>query len=81
MHVLVFLPSLPGRVRVRGRQGYDSDAPAFRRKLRSRANQMLRAVSAVHLAVDGLPSRDRLIVLNEALRDALDDDERERDDA
>jgi hypothetical protein len=45
-----------------------------RRKVRDRLNQMQRAIACVALAVDGLSSRDRLVVLNEALRQALADD-------
>ena len=42
--------------------------PARERKLvRKRADQIQRAVTAVHMAVDDLPSTDCLIALNEVL--------------
>lgn len=41
------------------------------RRLRRRANQIQRAIAAVQLAVDGLSGTDRLIVLNDALTEAL----------
>ena len=44
-----------------------------RRSVRDRGNQMQRALAAVALAVDGLSSVDRLMVLNDALRQAVDD--------
>jgi len=44
-----------------------------RRMVRDRMDQMQRAMAAVALAVDGLPHRDRLIVLNVTLRQALDE--------
>jgi hypothetical protein len=51
----------------------EAEARAERRRLRSRANQMQRAVAAVDLAVDALSAVDRLVVLNSCLRAALDD--------
>jgi hypothetical protein len=52
---------------------YDVNHHRSAHRLRDIANQMQRAICAVELAVDALSPRDRLIVLNEALRNALDD--------
>ena len=51
----------------------EAEARAERRRLRSRVNQLMRAEAAVHLSVDALSKRDRLVVLNACLRAALDD--------
>jgi hypothetical protein len=53
--------------------GYDPGQLRDARKTRARANQMQRAICAIDLAVDSLSVNDRLIVLNNALRNALDD--------
>lgn len=51
----------------------EAAARAERRRLRSRVNQLMRAEAAVHLSVDALSPRDRLVVLNACLRAALED--------
>jgi hypothetical protein len=56
----------------------EAAASAERRRVRNRANQMQRALAAVHVAVDALSGTDRLVVLNEALSQALQE-ERERE--
>jgi hypothetical protein len=48
-----------------------ADAARSRRLLRARANQMQRALAAVTLSIDGLAPRDRVIVLNQALNEAI----------
>ena len=53
--------------------GQSDDARSERRQERALANQVNRAAAAVELSVDGLPPRYRVAVLNEALRNALDD--------
>jgi hypothetical protein len=50
-----------------------TEGRADRRRIDKLANEMQRAVAGVNLVCDGLPERSRVIVLNEALRDALDD--------
>jgi hypothetical protein len=51
----------------------ERQARAERRRLRSRANQLMRAEASVMLSVDALSPTDRLVVLNSCLRNALDD--------
>ena len=53
--------------------GQSDDARSERRQERALANQVNRVAAAVELSVDGLPMRYRVAVLNEALRNALDD--------
>ena len=51
----------------------EAAARAERRRLRSQVNQLMRAEASVMLSVDALSHRDRLVVLNACLRNALDD--------
>jgi hypothetical protein len=51
----------------------EAEARAERRRLRGRVNQLMRAEAAVHLSIDALSHRDRLVVLNACLRAALGD--------
>ena len=51
----------------------EAEASADRRRIRGRANQMQRALAAIHLATDSLSRTERLVVLNEALSEALQD--------
>ena len=53
-----------------------SEAPEVKRertKRRNRLNQCERAVGAMHLAIDALSLRERILVANQVLRDCLDD--------
>lgn len=50
---------------------YEPDASRDRRALRSRVNQMQRAIASIELSVDSLSPRDRVVVLHTALKDAL----------
>ena len=43
------------------------------KRIRARGHQVLRGIAAVELATDALPLHDRLLVLNQALRNVLDD--------
>src|SRR5215813_11749021 len=52
---------------------YEPNAPRERRALRSRVNQMQRALAAVYLAVDGLSPRDRVVVLHTALQESMNE--------
>lgn len=52
--------------------GYDPDQQRNARRLRSRANQIQRAIAAIELAVDGLSHDDRLIALSFVVRGALE---------
>jgi len=53
----------------RGQDG--TEGRRDRRRLTGQANQMQTAVAAVELAVDGLHAKARLVVLHEALRNAV----------
>jgi hypothetical protein len=48
-------------------------AASDRHQARRLGNQVQRAMAAIALCVDGLPDRERLLVLNGALREAPDE--------
>ena len=62
------------------RATYDPGAPAYRRARNDWLNQVQRAKSEMHLSLAPFTTRDRMLILNLALEEAIEDHKREEED-